>query len=87
MTIPFKKSSEFPDIVGQMIEVGQETGELDSVLSKLADYYDEEVDTAVKNISTLIEPILLLCMGILVAFFMVAIMMPIYGMVQLEMLK
>lgn len=85
MAVPFKKSPEFPDIVGQMIEVGQETGELDDVLLKLADYYDEEVDTAVKNISTLIEPVLLLFMGILVAFFMIAIMMPIYSMIQSNM--
>jgi type IV pilus assembly protein PilC len=67
-----------PPVASQMISVGEKTGELDSMLSNLADYYEEEVDVAVKSISNLIEPIIIVFLGGTVALILVAIMLPIY---------
>jgi type IV pilus assembly protein PilC len=73
-----KENPEFPAVVPQMIAVGEKTGELDNMLSNLADYYEEEVDVAVKSISGLIEPIIIVVLGGTVAVILVAIMLPIY---------
>ncbi len=69
----------FDGMVSQMIKVGEETGELDKMLTNLADYFDEEVDNFVKSISSIIEPVLIVVMGVLVALILVAIMLPIYS--------
>ncbi len=73
-----KDNPRIPPVVPQMISVGEKTGELDSMLSNLAEYYEEEVDVAVKSISNLIEPIIIVVLGGTVALIMLAIMMPIY---------
>jgi len=72
----------FDGMVTQMIKVGEETGELDKMLSNLADYFDEEVDNFVKSLSSIIEPVLIVVMGVLVALILVAIMLPIYSIGQ-----
>ncbi|HVE14898.1 MAG TPA: type II secretion system F family protein, partial [Elusimicrobiota bacterium] len=63
---PLKKSNLFPPMVTQMIGVGEETGALDTMLVKIADFYDQEVDTAVKGLTSLIEPIVIVVMGIVI---------------------
>jgi type IV pilus assembly protein PilC len=68
----------FPPVVPQMIGVGEETGEMDNMLENMADYFEEEVDQAVKNISTLIEPAVIVILAVLIAIMLLAIMMPIY---------
>lgn len=68
----------FPPAVSQMIAVGENTGELDSMLDNLAGYYEDEVDTTVQSISRLIEPILIVFLALVIGIFLVAIMMPIY---------
>lgn len=73
-----KDNPRIPPVVSQMISVGEKTGELDSMLSNLADYYEEEVDVTVYSISNLIEPIIIVVLGGTVALIMLAIMMPIY---------
>lgn len=73
-----KEKPQFPGVVSEMISVGEKTGELDGMLSNLADYYEEEVDTAVKAISSLIEPIIIVVLAIFIGFMLVAIMLPIY---------
>lgn len=74
-----RENELFPPVVPQMISVGEKTGELDGMLSNLADYYEEEVDEAVKNISDLIEPIMIVVLGGIVVVILLAIMMPIYN--------
>lgn len=69
---------EFPRIVGQMIKTGEETGKLDEIMFKLADYFESESDNALKNVTTLIEPIVLVVLGIGVGFLVVSIILPIY---------
>jgi len=69
----------FPPIVPQMINVGERTGELDSMLENMANYFEEEVDNAVKNISNLIEPMVIVLLALIIGTMLVAIMMPIYS--------
>ncbi len=70
----------FSPLVVQMMEVGEETGQTSEILAKLADFFEEEVATITKNLSTIIEPILLLLIGIAVGFFAISIIQPIYSM-------
>lgn len=69
----------FPPIAPQMINVGERTGELDSMLENMANYFEEEVDTAVKNISNLIEPMVIVLLALIIGTMLIAIMMPIYS--------
>jgi len=80
LAAPLKQSGLIPPLVIQMIAAGEESGALDEMLEKVADYYDEEVDHAVKNLSSMIEPILLLFMAALVLFLALAIFMPMWDM-------
>ncbi|RJP46332.1 MAG: type II secretion system F family protein [Armatimonadetes bacterium] len=68
----------FPKIVGQMIRTGEETGKLDDVMFRIADYFESETDNSLKNATTLIEPIVLVLLGIGVALLVVSVIMPIY---------
>lgn len=68
----------FPKIVGQMIKTGEETGKLDDVMFRLADYFQSESDNSLKNITTLIEPLILIVLGVGVGFLVVSIILPIY---------
>lgn len=68
----------FPKIVGHMVKTGEETGKLDEVLLKLADYFESESDNALRNITTLIEPLILLILGVGVALLVLSVILPIY---------
>ncbi len=80
LATPLSQSGFVPPLVTQMISAGEESGALDDMMMKVADYYDEEVDQAVKNLSSMIEPILLVFMGGLVLFLALAIFMPMWDM-------
>lgn len=75
------KNEYFLKLVPQMIKVGEESGTLGEMLAKIATYYEEEVDQAVKNLSTVIEPILIVILGGMVFFIILAILYPIYSLV------
>ena len=75
---PYQKL--YSPTVVQMIQVGEETGETSTVLAKLADFYEEEVANATKNLSSVIEPVLMLLIGAAVGFFAISMIQPIYGM-------
>lgn len=68
----------FPPIVGQMIRVGEETGKVDEIFYKLAQYFEQEADQLIKNLTVAIEPIVLVILGIGVAFLVISIILPIY---------
>lgn len=70
----------FPPILGQMISVGEETGKLDEVLAKLASFYEGESETKIKALTTAIEPLIMVIMGIGVGFLVIAVIMPIYNL-------
>lgn len=72
----------FPPIVAQMLAVGEETGQTDMVLVKVADFYEEEVDVAIDGVSSIIEPVMILVMGSMVAVIAASVMMPIAGLAQ-----
>ena len=73
---PLKASNLFPPMVTQMIKVGEETGALDTMLSKIADFYDQEVDTAVKGLTSLIEPLVIVVMGVVIGTIVICMMLP-----------
>ncbi|HEX9640857.1 MAG TPA: type II secretion system F family protein, partial [Candidatus Krumholzibacteria bacterium] len=77
---PLRASGVFPPMVVQMISVGEETGALDEMLSKIADFYDDEVDTAVEQLTAAIEPIMIVLMGVLVGGMLVAMYLPMFKM-------
>jgi type IV pilus assembly protein PilC len=74
--------SIFPVLVSQMLEVGEETGKTEEVLGKLAEFYEEEVSQITKNLSSIIEPILMLLIGGAVGFFAVAMLQPMYSVLE-----
>jgi len=77
---PLKKSKVFPAMVVQMVSVGEETGALDNMLSKIADFYEQEVDTAVDGLTSIIEPILIVVLGITVGFMVIAMFLPMFNL-------
>lgn len=72
--------SVFPQIVGQMIRVGEETGKVDEIFLKLADYFESESDHLIKNLTVAIEPLVLVILGVGVAFLVISIILPIYNL-------
>lgn len=72
----------YPSVVIQMIAVGEETGETSNILSQLADFYEEEVSNAAKNLASAIEPIIMLIIGAVVGFFAISMVQPMYSMLQ-----
>jgi type IV pilus assembly protein PilC len=75
-----KQAGVFPHMVIQMVAIGEESGSLDSMLSKVADFYEEEVDNAVDSLSSLIEPLIMVILGILVGGLIIAMYLPIFKM-------
>ena len=77
---PLGQSGVFPPMVVQMIAVGETTGALDAMLSKIADFYDDEVDSAVAALTSLLEPMLMVFLGIVIGFIVIAMYLPIFQM-------
>ena len=73
---PLEQCGVFPSLVTNMIAVGEETGSLDTMLAKVADSYEDEVDTAVEGLTAMLEPILLIGMGAVVGFIVIALFLP-----------
>jgi type IV pilus assembly protein PilC len=80
---PLRQSGVFPPMVIQMISVGEETGNLEIMLNKIADFYDQEVDTAVKAMTSLIEPIIICVMGVVIGAIVICMFLPIFQMSSL----
>ena len=79
---PLKDSGVFPPMVVQMIGVGEQTGALDAMLSKIADFYEEEVDQAVANLLTLMEPVMILFLGTTVGGIVIAMYLPLFDLIS-----
>ena len=75
-------SKIFPVIVSQMLEVGEETGKTDEVMMRLAEFYEEEVDQITKNLSSIVEPVLMIFIGAAVGFFAVSMLQPMYSLME-----
>ncbi len=81
ITNPLKDSGVFPPMVIQMIGVGEKTGGLDDMLSKIADFYDEEVDAAVSALTSLIEPVIIVFMGVVIGGILIAMYLPMFDII------
>ncbi len=82
ITEPMKQSKFFPPMVTQMVSVGESTGELDTMLVKIADYYEEEVDVVVNNLLTIMEPFLMVILGVIVGGIVISMYMPMFKLIQ-----
>ncbi|HHV39450.1 MAG TPA: type II secretion system F family protein [Tepidimicrobium sp.] len=84
--IPMSRAIEtmdiFPPMVDSMIRVGEESGAIDDILDKTADFYDEEVDTSIQRMTTLLEPMLIVVMAVIIGFIVISIAMPMFDMVS-----
>lgn len=83
ITGPLEKVSVFPAMVTQMIAVGEETGSLDAMLGKVADFYEDEVDASVKSLTSILEPILMIGVGSVVGLVVIAMYLPIFNMMNI----
>ena len=79
MSEPLAKTQVFPNMVVQMIAVGESTGAMDSMLGKIADFYDEEVEVSVEGLTKLMEPIMLVVLGGIVGTILLAMYLPIFS--------
>ena len=78
---PLKETDVFPHMVGQMIGIGEQTGALDAMLGKIADFYEQEVDSAIANLLTLIEPVLIGFLGVTIGSIVVAMYLPLFSLI------
>jgi type IV pilus assembly protein PilC len=81
ITAPLRESGVFPPMVTQMISVGEKTGGLDEMLSKIADFYDEEVDAAVAALTSVIEPIIIVFLGVVMGGILIAMYLPMFDII------
>ncbi len=79
---PLRETNVFPSMVVQMISVGETTGALDTMLGKIAEFYEEEVDTAVAGLLTLLEPVMIAFLGVIVGGIVVAMYLPIFDLIS-----
>jgi type IV pilus assembly protein PilC len=77
---PIEKAEVFPPMVGHMISVGEETGQLEQMLTKIADFYEAEVDTKVKALTSLLEPVMIVFVGGMVGFIVISMYMPLFSL-------
>jgi type IV pilus assembly protein PilC len=82
ISAPLKETAVFPAMVTQMIGVGEATGALDTMLAKIADFYEEEVDTAVAGLLTLLEPLMIALLGVVVGGIVIAMYLPIFDLIS-----
>ena len=82
LTVAMQNSGVFPSMVLQMTAIGEESGSLDGMLSKVADFYEDEVDNAVKALSSLMEPIIMSFLGVVIGGLVIAMYLPIFKMGQ-----
>jgi type IV pilus assembly protein PilC len=82
VSAPLAATKVFPPMVTQMINVGETTGALDMMLSKIADFYEEEVDTAVAGLLTLLEPIMIAFLGVVVGGIVISMYLPIFDLIS-----
>jgi type IV pilus assembly protein PilC len=80
---PLVENPVFPPMVSQMIRIGEETGELEKMLGKVADFYEDEVDASISALTSIIEPIMMIGVGVMVGVIVIAMYMPMFKMLQL----
>lgn len=82
LAAPLERLGIFPVMVTQMISIGEEAGSLDSIMEKVADFYDEEVDSSISKLVAMMEPLLMMLLAVVVGFIVIAMIMPVFSMYQ-----
>ena len=82
MTDPLRESGIFPNMVVQMIGVGEQTGAMDAMLSKIADFYEDEVDSAVGDMLTLLEPMIIMMLGLVIGGVVISLYLPLFSLIS-----
>jgi type IV pilus assembly protein PilC len=82
LTVAMTNTDVFPNMVIQMVSIGEESGSLDGMLSKVADFFEQEVDDAVEALSSLMEPMIMVVLGVLIGGMVIAMYLPIFKMGQ-----
>lgn len=80
LSVPLRRANLFPAMIPQMINIGEETGNIDGMLTKAADYYEDEVEIATASLTTMMEPLIIVVMGVIVGFLVLAMYMPMISM-------
>ncbi len=80
---PLADDPVFPPMVSQMVKIGEESGELDKMLSKIADFYEDEVDAAIQALTSIIEPVMMIGVGAMVGLIVISMYLPMFKMLQL----
>ena len=79
---PLKKQGVFPPMVHNMIKIGEDSGSIEEILDKTADFYDEEVETAIQRVTAMLEPLMIVLMAIIIGFIVLAMVIPMFDMVK-----
>jgi type IV pilus assembly protein PilC len=82
ISVAIRKSPLFPPMIGQLVSVGEQSGDLAGIFVVLGDFFEKEVDGMAKNLSTMLEPIIMIVMGVTIGFVLVSVLQPIYGLVN-----
>ena len=80
---PLLDNPVFPPMVAQMVKVGEETGELDKMLGKIADFYEEEVDASIQSLTSIIEPLMMIGVGLMVGVIIISMYLPMFKLLTL----
>ncbi len=81
--MPLNENEIFPPMVAQMVRVGEETGELEKMLGKIADFYEDEVDSSIANLTSIIEPLMMILVGVMVGVIIISMYLPMFKMLTL----
>lgn len=82
LSTAIRKSKNFPGMVGQLVRVGEQSGDLAGMFKVIGNFFEKEVDAMAKNLSTLLEPIIMIVMGVVIGFILIAVLQPIYGLIN-----
>ena len=80
---PLVDNPIFPPMVSQMVKIGEETGELEKMLGKIADFYEDEVDAAIQSLTSIVEPLMMILVGLMVGVIVIAMYLPMFKMLSL----
>src|SRR5207245_10087914 len=83
VSVPLEEDPIFPAMVSQMVRIGEETGELDKMLGKVADFYEDEVDASIQSLTSIIEPILMIGVGAMVGTIVISMYLPMFKLLTL----
>ena len=80
---PLIENPVFPPLVSQMVKIGEETGELEKMLDKIADFYEDEVDTSIASLTSIVEPLMMMGVGAIIGIIVIAMYLPMFKLLQL----